>query len=355
MSGGYAKKMLPGEKAKDFKGTILRLCRYIRPFAMPVAVAFAMVIMSTVFGVISPTLLGNATDMVVAGVKAGEFNYNGLLRILFVLLFLYACSWFFEAAQGWITATVSQKVIYKLRKEMSEKLDRLPVSYFDNIGHGEIQSRMVNDIETVNQTLNSSISHMITAIVTLAGVLVMMIRINLLMTVVAVMVVPVSMLIMRFVVRKSQGYFRQQQSYMGKLNNHVEEMLTGHVEIKLCNGEDGSIEKFEEFNEGFGEASKRAQIVSGLVTPAAKLMGNIGYVIACLMGGWLALKGQISIGQIQAFIHYVGTLNMPVQQVANIANQLQSTAAAAERIFGLLDEEDEENPWNETNTEENDS
>ncbi|MDO4517581.1 MAG: ABC transporter ATP-binding protein [Bacillota bacterium] len=340
--GGPAARMMPGEKAKDFKGTLITLVKYLSPFKGRIAIVFGAAILSTVFAIISPTILGVATDVVVKGAMGSGIDYNRLLTILVILLGLYLVSWAFGSLQSWIMAGVSQKVIYTLRDRMSKKIDRLPLKYFDRVSYGEVQSRMINDIETINQTLTATITQMIGAIVTIIGILVMMIRISFIMTLVALIVIPASFGVIKLVVSKSQGHFKNQQKYLGDVNGHVEEMYSGHDIIKSFNREKISEAKFNEYNDKLCEAAWKSQFLSSMMMPLTQILGNLAYVAVCLLGGFLALKGKISIGQIQAFIQYVRSFNQPVQQVANIANQLQSTAAAAERIFELLDEEEED-------------
>ena len=340
-TGGRAAKMMPGEKARDFKGTILKLAGYLKPYKIQLTIVFFTAILSTVFAIVSPTILGMATDEVVQGVMGTGVDYKALLEILMLLLGMYLASWLFGVLQSWIMAIVSQKVIYTLRDNMSKKLDRLPLKYFDRVPYGEVQSRMINDIETVNQTLTATITQMITAIVTLAGILIMMLRISVIMTVTALVVIPVSLLVIKLVVSKSQRHFKNQQKFLGKVNGHVEEMYSGHDIVKAFNREEMSEEVFDEYNDALCEAAWKSQFLSGLMMPLTQFIGNLAYVLVCFLGGYLALNGKVSIGQIQAFIQYVRSFNQPVQQVANIANQLQSTAAAAERVFELLDEEEE--------------
>ena len=338
---GRAARMMPGEKARDFKGTILTLFGYLRPYKWQLVVVAAMALLSTVFAIVSPTVLGVATDIVVKGVMGDGVDYHALLTIILVLVGLYLLSWLFGAIQSWVMAIVSQKVIYTLRDRMSRKLDRLPLKYFDRVSYGDVQSRMINDIETINQTLTASITQMITAVITLVGILVMMLRISLVMTLAAMIVIPASMLVIKIVVSRSQGHFKNQQKYLGMVNGHVEEMYSGHDIVKAFNREEKSEEQFNEYNDKLYESAWKSQFLSGLMMPLTMMIGNMAYVMVCFLGGYLALNGKISIGQIQAFIQYVRSFNQPVQQVANITNQLQSTAAAAERIFELLDEEEE--------------
>ncbi|MCB6993470.1 ABC transporter ATP-binding protein/permease [bacterium 210820-DFI.6.37] len=334
--------MMPGEKAKDFKGTMKTLLSYLKPHRIAVTIVFIFAIASTVFSIVSPTILGNATDEVVKGLMSpAGVDFGALLQIIILLVVLYGLSFVFSTVQGYIMAGVSQKVIYDLRKAMSEKMDRLPLKYFDSKTHGEIQSRVVNDIETVNQTLSQSLTQMITSITTIIGILIMMIRINLLMTITALVVLPVSMAIIRLIVGKTQGHFKNQQKYLGEVNSHVEEMYTGHTIVKAFNQEEASEALFDEYNEKLYESAWKSQFLSGLMMPLTNFVGNLAYVAVCILGGHLALKGSITIGNIQSFIQYVRSFNQPVSQVANVANLLQSTAAAAERVFEFIEEDEE--------------
>ena len=334
--------MMPGEKARDFGGTMKTLISYLRPHGIAVSVVFLFAIASTVFSIVSPTILGDATDEVVKGLMSpAGIDFSALLDILILLIVLYALSFLFSTIQGYIMAGVSQKVTYELRRAMSEKMDRLPLKYFDSKTHGEIQSRVVNDIETVNQTLSQSLTQIITSITMIVGILIMMIRINLLMTVTALIVLPLSMLVIRLIIGKTQRHFKAQQKYLGEVNSHVEEMYTGHTIVKAFNREDASEEVFDKYNEKLYESAWKSQFLSGLMMPLTNFIGNLAYAAVCILGGHLALNGSITIGNIQAFIQYVRSFNQPVSQVANVANLLQSTAAAAERVFELLDEEEE--------------
>jgi len=340
--GGRAAQMMPGEKARDFKGTMKKLAGYMKPYTGRLIIVLICTIASTVFSIISPAILGTATDKVVEGIRGSGVDYQALLLILVVLLGLYGLSLLFGVLQGWILAGVSQKVIYTLRDKMSRKLDTLPLKYFDSRTHGELQSRMVNDIETVNQALSTSIAQMISSLVTLVGIFVMMLRISLIMTLAALLVLPVSMAIIKIVVGRSQGHFARQQEFLGHVNGHVEEMYSGHDVVKAFGREDASIEEFEEYNNRLCESAWKSQFLSGLMMPTTQFVGNLAYVMVCLLGGYLAILGRISIGDIQAFIQYVRNFNQPISQVANIVNLLQSTAAAAERVFELIEEEEED-------------
>ena len=339
--GGH---MMPGEKAKNFKGTMSTLIKRLKPYRLRMFIVFFFAIASTVFSIVSPAILGSATDVVVRGLSSGTgIDFDALLKIVIFLIALYGISFLFSSVQSFIMAGLSQNVVYKMRKDMSEKLDRLPLKYFDTKTHGEIQSRMVNDIETINQTLNQSLTQVISSVTTLIGILVMMFSISWIMTLAALIVMPLSMLIIKVVVSKTQGHFKNQQKYLGEVNSHVEEMFTGHTIVKAFNQEKASEATFEEYNDKLYESAWKSQFLSGLMMPLTIMVGNFAYVVVCILGGALALNGKVSIGNIQAFIQYVRSFNHPIQTVANIMNLLQSTAAAAERVFEFLDEDEEDN------------
>ncbi len=336
------KDMMPPQKAKDFAGTMKTLLSYLKPYRIKLFIVFLFSILSTLFSIISPAVLGAATDKVVDGLRSVTgIDFSGLLYILMALLAMYLLSLAFGVIQGWIMADVSQKVIYTLRDKMSTKLDRLPLKYFDTKTHGEFQSRMVNDIETVNQTLSNSLTATISSITTVLGTLIMMLKISWLMTLVALISMPLSMIVIKFFVGKSQRHFKNQQKYLGLVNGHVEEMYSGHDIVKAFNREEESEKVFTEYNDKLYEAAWKSQFISGIMRPMTIMIGNLAYVAVCIMGGYLAINGRVSIGDIQAFIQYVRNFNHPVSQLASIVNQLQSTAAAAERIFELIDEEEE--------------
>lgn len=341
--GGGPHGMMPGEKAKDFSGTMKTLLSYLRPHRIAMAIVVIFAVASTVFSIVSPSILGDATDEVVKGLMSPTgIDFSALLKIVILLVALYGLSFVFSAVQGYIMAGVSQKVVYDLRQAMSEKMDHLPLKYFDSKTHGEIQSRVVNDIETVNQTLSQSLTQIITSLTMIVGILVMMIRINLLMTVTALIVLPLSMVIIRLIISKTQVHFKNQQKYLGEVNSHVEEMYTGHTIVKAFNQEQSSMETFDHYNDKLYESAWKSQFLSGLMMPLTNFVGNLAYVAVCILGGHLALRGTITIGNIQAFIQYVRSFNQPVAQVANVANLLQSTAAAAERVFEFIGEQEED-------------
>lgn len=344
--GGPPPGAMPGEKAKDFKSTMKRLMEYIVPFKWAIAAVAVFAALSSVFAIVSPVILGSATDEVVKGIKAGGIDYPALTKIMLMLLGIYLTSCVFSVMQNYIMAGISQKITYKLRKQISEKMDRMPLSYFDGQTHGEILSRVTNDVETVNQSLAQSMTQTITSTVSIIGTLAMMIYLCVSMTLASLLVIPASFLLMRLVIAFSQGQFRKQQKYLGKLNSHVEEMYTGHIIVKAFNKEIDAVTEFNELNEELYESAWKSQFLSGMMMPLTNFVGNLAYVAVCVLGGWLALRGTVSIGGIQAFLQYVRTFNQPIAQLSNVANIMQSTAAAAERVFEFLEEEEEEDVIN---------
>jgi len=340
--GGPASQMMPGEKAKNFGPTMKKLMHYLARYKISIIIVFVFAIASTIFTIIAPTILGNATDEIVKGFMSPQgINWDTLDKILIFLTIIYGLSFVFSFVQGWIMSKVAQQVTYEMREQISSKIDRLPLKYFDGRTHGETQSRVINDIETINQTLNQSLTQTITSAATILGVLIMMIRISLMMTVVALIVLPLSAIVIKLVVNRSQGQFKDQQNFLSDVNGHVEEMYTGHMIVKAFNREDESLETFDEINEKLCKAAFKSQFYSGFMMPSTQFIGNVGYVAVCVLGGYLAINGKVSIGDIQAFITYVRSFNQPVQQVANVMNLLQSTAAAAERVFDFIEEDEE--------------
>lgn len=345
--GPGAHMMGSGEKARDFKGTMRKLGRVLWPYKFRIAVVLVFAIASTVFSIVGPKMLGNATTALFNGVMAGlggagmkiDLAYIG--SILLRVGSLYLASAFFGYIQGWVMAGVSMQVTYRFRKDIAEKINRMPLRYFDGTNHGEVLSRVTNDVDTISQTLNQSLMQTITAATTVVGVLVMMLSINVLMTVVALLIVPVSTIFMGFVIKYSQKYFRQQQDYLGHVNGHVEEMYGGHVVMKAFNGEQRSIEKLDEYNNELYNSAWKSQFFSGIIMPIMQFIGNLGYVAVSVLGGWLAVRGQVTVGDIQAFIQYVRSFTQPITQFAQISNILQQTAAAAERVFEFLAESEE--------------
>lgn len=341
-SGHGPAGMMPGEKAKNFKGTMLALWKYVKDFKWQITAVFIFAIGSTVFTIVSPKIMGKATDKVVEGLMSGMgIDFDALLDIIIFLCAIYAASSLLSFLQGYVMSGVSQRITYRLRKEISEKMDRMPLKYFDTKTHGEILSRVTNDVETVNQSLNQSMTQLITSVTTVIGILIMMVSINIWMSLMAVIVIPMSALLIKAVVKKTQGYFQDQQRYLGDANGHVEEMYTGHQVVKAFNGEEAAIETFDEINENLCESAWKSQFLSGLMQPISNLFGNIAYVLVCILGGIFAINGRVSIGDIQAFIQYIRNFNQPIAQLANVANMLQSTAAAAERVFEFINEDEE--------------
>ncbi|MBP8997794.1 MAG: ABC transporter ATP-binding protein [Anaerolineaceae bacterium] len=336
-----------GEKARDFKGTMVKLLQYLKPYRAQIIMVFLFAIASTVFNILGPKILGKATTKLFEGVMgklAGtgtgiDFVYIGNILLFLAGLYLLAAG--FSFVQGWIMSGVSMKLTYNFRKEISEKINRLPLSYFDRTSQGEVLSRVTNDVDTVSQTLNQSLTQIITSVVTMIGVLVMMFSINWIMTLVALLILPISALFIRFIVKRSQKYYKKQQDYLGHVNGHVEEMFGGHIVVKAFNGEKRSIEEFNKLNSTLYDAAWRSQFLSGLMMPVMNFVGNLGYVAVAVLGGLLAFRNMITVGDIQAFIQYVRNFTQPITQIANISNVLQQTAAASERVFEFLAEEEE--------------
>lgn len=337
--------MRGGEKAKDFKGTLGKLFKYLKPYYFKLVVVVIFASASTVFAIVGPKILAKATDKLGEGIMAkvngtGGIDFEYIGCIILILVGLYLLSALFSYIQGFITSTVSQKVAYDLRTSISTKMDRMPLSYFDKHTSGDILSRVTNDIDTIAQSLNQSMSQVITSSVTVVGIFIMMLSISPQMTLITVCVLPVSMILIGLVMKRSQKYFARQQQALGDVNGHIEEMYGGHNVVKAFNGEEASVEQFNEFNDSLYESAWKSQFFSGLMQPITNFVGNVGYVAVCLLGGVLASGGNITIGDIQAFIQYVRQFNQPISQLAQTMNMLQSTAAAAERVFEFLDEEE---------------
>ena len=345
--GGHGPRgMMPGEKAKDFKGTMYRLFKYLGRFLPAIVVGLLFAAASTVLMINGPKILANATDELFNGLIAqltgtGGIDFGRLARILLFLGGVYLCSAALSGIQAWIMSGISTRLSYTMRRDLSQKINRLPLSYFDRVQSGDVLSRITNDVDTVTQTLNQSLSQIVTSVCTMVGVLYMMFTLSPLLTLVALCILPVSALIVSQVVRRSQPYFRKQQNALGSVNGHVEEMYGAHLIVKAFNGEDNSIETFEKINSELYHSAWRSQFLSGTMMPLMNFVGNLGYVAICILGGFLTLNGTITVGVIQAFIQYVRQFTQPITQVANISNVLQQTAAAAERVFEFLDEEEE--------------
>lgn len=339
--------MMGGEKAKDFKGTIGKLFRYIGKYKAAVVVVAIFAIGSTVFNVVCPKVLGKATTALSEGIMNkitgnGGIDFTYIGKILLFCLGLYVLSVAFSFVQGFIMTGITQKVCYRMRREVSEKINRMPMSYFESRTYGEVLSRITNDIDTMGNGLNQSITQLITSVSTVIGVIVMMLTISPLMTLISVLILPISIMLMMFVIKKSQRFFKQQQEYVGHINGQVEEVYGGHNVIKAFNKENDVRREFRETNETLYKSAWKSQFFSGLMQPIMMFVGNLGYVAVAISGAALAIRGTIQIGDIQAFIQYVKNLTQPVQQVAQVTNMMQQMAAAAERVFELLEEKEEE-------------
>ena len=346
MGGRGAAGMIPGEKAKNFKGTMTKLLRYLSRFLPAIITVLVCAAASTVFSIFGPKVLGQATTKLFEGVMAmltgtGGIDFSAIGQILLFLLAIYLISALLSYVQGWVMAGVATKVSYSMRRDISEKIDRMPLSYFDRVPNGEVLSRITNDVDTVTQTLNQSLSQIVTNVTMMVGVLCMMLSISPLMTLVALCILPVSVLIVMNVVKRSQPFFRQQQDYLGHVNGHVEEMYGGHVVVTAFGREEESLGVFDKMNAKLYNAAWKSQFLSGMMMPLMNFAGNLGYVGICVLGGFLSLNGSITVGDIQAFIQYVRNFTQPINQIANISNVLQQTAAAAERVFAFLEEEEE--------------
>ncbi len=345
-TGGSARMMMKGEKARDFKGTMRKLLAYLRQYWIALSVVTVLAIASTAAGIAGPKILGGATTRLFEGVMAqlagtGGIDFDAIGRIILTVLGLYLGSALFSYIQGWIMANISTNITYRFRKEISEKINRMPLKYFDGVTHGEVLSRITNDVDTVNQTLSQSLTQIITSVITVVGVIIMMLSINWLMTLASLLIIPLSLAVVGVVVGQSQKYFKQQQEYLGHVNGHVEEMYGGHIVMKAFNGEAKSIRTFNEYNTALYNAGWKSNFLSGLMMPLMMFIGNLGYVIVTILGGWLIIRNTIAIGDVQAFIQYVRTFTQPISQLANISNVLQQTAAAAERVFEFLAESEE--------------
>ena len=350
---GHGRGMVATEKAKDFKGSIKKLVRYLGRYKFRFLAMLIFAVASTIFNIVGPTILGDATTEIFNGLVAkingsGGIDFGKIGQILLFLICLYLFSALMNFIQGFIMTGISNDVSYKLRQDISAKIHRMPMKYFESRTTGEVLSRVTNDIDTLQQSLNQSITQLITSVTMLIGVFIMMIRISVLMTVCAVLILPVSMLIISVVMKHSQKYFQQQQAFLGDVNGQVEEIYGGHNIVKVFNKEESVTETFRATNQRLYESAWKSQFFSGMMMPIMSFVGNIGYVMAALLGGWLAIQGAIEVGQIQSFFQYIRNFTQPIQQIAQVGNLLQSTAAASERVFEFLDEEEEvqtvENP-----------
>lgn len=337
-----------GEKAKDFKGTMRRLVSYLAKYRLSIIIVLIFAIGSVTFSVIGPKILGKATTEIFNGLvskvsgNGTGIDFDAIKRILITLILLYVVSAVFSFIQGFIMSGISQKVAYNLRDELVKKINRLPMKYFDTRTYGEVLSRFTNDIDTLSQSLNQSLTQIITSVTTLVGVFIMMLSISVVMTFSALLVIPISLFIITFIIKRSQKYFKNQQEFLGQVNGQVEELYGGHVVVQAFNGEEDSIKEFNKINNKLYESAWKSQFLSSTMQPIMMFVGNLSYVVVSILGGYLVIKNKIEVGDIQSFIQYVRSFNQPISQMAQISNQLQSTAAAAERVFEFLNEEEED-------------
>ena len=342
--GPMGRGMQPGEKPKNLKKSLKTLVKYIAKYKAGIFVVMFCAACSTVFTVAGPKILGEATTALSEGLMAkisgtGSIDFDKIGRILLIVLGLYLCSALFSFIQGWIMTGITQKVCYKLRQEISEKINRMPMKYFESRTYGEVLSRITNDVDTLGQGLNQSITTIITSVATLIGVLVMMLSISPLMTLIALVILPISLALISLVTKKSQKFFRAQQEYLGHINGQVEEVYSGHNVIKAFNKEDDVIREFDRTNDKLYESAWKSQFFSGMMMPVMQFVGNLGYVGVAILGGFLAIKKTIEVGDIQSFIQYVRNFTQPIQQVAQVTNMLQLAAASSERVFEFLEED----------------
>ena len=345
--GGPGRVMMPGEKPKDFKNSIEKLVRYLGRYWYAIVAVMIFAAVSTVFSVAGPKVMARATNALVEGLGkkiagTGSIDFTYIAKVLLFTLGLYICSAVFSFIQGMIMTGITQKTCYRMRKEISEKINRMPMKYFESRTYGEVLSRITNDVDTLGQSLNQSVTQIITSVATLVGTLVMMISISGIMTLISLVILPVSAILISFIIKHSQKYFRQQQEYLGHINGQVEEVYGGHLVVQAYNKQESTIKKFEDTNQILFQSAWKSQFLSGLMQPIMQFVGNLGYVGVAISGGLLAIRGTIGVGEIQAFIQYVRNFTQPIQQIAQVANMLQSMSAASERVFEFLDEEEEE-------------
>lgn len=356
--GGPGRGMRPGEKAKDFKGAMKKLFQYMGRYKFRFVIMFLFAVAGTIFNIVGPKILGKATTELFNGLIAkvngtGGIDFGKIGQILIWTMSLYVCSACFSFIQGIIMTGISNDVTYNLRKDISKKINRLPLNYFESRTNGEILSRVTNDVDTLQMSLNQSMTQLITSVTTLIGVLVMMLSINVWMTLVALLILPLSMTIINIVMKHSQKYFQAQQKYLGEVNGQIEENFGGHNVVKVFNKENDVVEEFEKDNQKLYESAWKSQFFSGIMMPVMQFVGNLGYVMVALLGGIFAIKGTIEVGEIQSFFQYIRSFTQPIQQIAQVTNLLQSSAAASERVFEFLEEPEEEqkveNPVDITN------
>ena len=350
--GGHG-RMMSGEKAKDFKGSMAKLFRYMGRYKFRFILMFIFAVAGTVFSIVGPKILGKATTELFNGLVAkvngtGEIDFGKIGMILLWTLGLYVLSACFSFVQGFVMSGISNDVTYNLRKDISKKINRLPLNYYESRTNGEILSRITNDVDTLQMSLNQSLTQLITSVTTLIGVFIMMLSINVWMTLAALLILPVSMFIIQTVMKHSQKYFQDQQSYLGKVNGQIEENFGGHNVVRVFNKENDVVEEFEKDNQKLYESAWKSQFFSGMMMPIMQFVGNLGYVMVALLGGVFVIKKSIEVGDIQSFFQYIRNFTQPIQQIAQVTNLLQSSAAASERVFEFMDEEEEvqqpENP-----------
>jgi len=354
MGGGRPAMRGAIEKPKDFKATMKKLLKYLSKYKLGIIIVIIFAIASTIFAIVGPKILGDATTIIFEGVmnivadNGLGMDYDGIKRIIFLLVGLYLISGMFSYIQTHIMVGISAKVTYNLRESLQAKINKLPLSYFDKKSYGEVLSFITNDIDTVSQNLSQGLTTLITAIATIIGISVMMITISWQMTLVAFLVLPISFGIMTFMMKKSQKYFKSQQEYLGHVNGHIEEMYSNHIIVKAFNGEKKSVEDFNKYNNTLYNSAWKSQFLTGLMHPIMIVIGNLGYVAICILGGYLAANGRITVGNIQSFIQYMRQFTQPIGQIAQSSSVFQTTVAAAERVFNFLEEEEEtedtENP-----------
>ena len=344
---GHGRGMHGGEKAKDFKGSMAKLFRYMERYKFRFILMFVFAVAGTIFNIWGPKILGKATTELFSGLVAkvngtGGINFEKIAMILLGVMILYLASSCFSFIQGFVMTGISNDVTYNLRKDISKKINRLPLNYFESRTNGEILSRVTNDVDTLQMSLNQSMTQLITSVTTIIGVLFMMLSINVWMTLAALLILPVSMVIINFVMKHSQKYFRDQQNYLGKVNGQIEENYGGHNVVKVFNKEQDVVAEFEKDNKKLYESAWKSQFFSGMMMPVMQFVGNLGYVMVAFLGGIFTIKGSIEVGDIQSFFQYIRNFTQPIQQIAQVVNLLQSSAAASERVFEFLEEPEEE-------------
>jgi len=346
--GGGPMAMMGGDKPKNFKGTIKKLLGYLKQYNLIILFVLVIAAASAAFSILGPRIIGNAIDDVIKGILAkiggtGEIDFGKIGNTILLLVGLYFASAFLMYIQGWIMTNISMKITYRFRRDISDKIHRMPLKYFERVNHGEVLSRITNDVDTVSQTLNQSLSQIITSVTTVIGVLIMMFSISWQLALVVMCVIPASFIFIILIVKQSQKYFKNQQKFLGHVNGHVEEMYGGHLVMKAFNGEERSIKKFDEFNQELYKSAWKSQFLSGMIMPIMNIIGNMGYVAVCIVGGLLAsgTNPVVTIGNIATFMNYVRNFTQPISQLANTSNILQQTAAAAERVFEFLEEAEE--------------